>query len=72
MATLAQDTIRKVRGDAKKQQTQAETDHSNTKTKLEEEIGTWKKQQLDTVAENKEKEIEARKVSRSEKIEASL
>ena len=62
VATAAQDTARKIHSEAKKQQSQAETAHSTTKTKLEEEIGSVKKQLQDSVAEDKEREQETRKV----------
>lgn len=62
VATTAQDTTRKIQTEAKKQQTQAETTHSTNKTKLEEEIGIVKKQLQDSVAEDKEREQETRKV----------
>ena len=62
VAALAQDTIRKVHSEAEKHQSQAQTTHTNTKTKLEEEIGVLKKQLQETVAENKERELETRKV----------
>lgn len=64
VAEQAQDTTRKVRTEAEKQQNQAETTHSNVKSKSEEEIQTLKKQLQDTVAENREKEQETRKVYR--------
>jgi hypothetical protein len=62
VATAAQDTARKIHSEAKKQQSQAETTHSTTKTKLEEEIGSVKKQLEDSVAKDKEREQETRKV----------
>ena len=62
VAELAQDKTRKMRTEAEKLQNQAETTHSNVKSKLEEEIGTLKKQLQDTAAEDREKEQEARKV----------
>lgn len=62
VAELAKDTTRKVRTEAEKQQNQAETTHSTVKSKLEEEILTLKKQVQDTVAENKEREQDTRKV----------
>ena len=62
VAELAQDKTRKMRAEAEKLQSQAEITHTNVKSKLEEEIGTLKKQLQDSVAENREKEQETRKV----------
>ena len=62
VAALAKDTTRKVRNEAEKHQSQAETTHTNVKSNLEEESGTLKKQLQDTVANNKERELETRKV----------
>ena len=62
VSSAAQDTARKVRSEAKRQQTQAENSHSTAKTKLEEEIGSLKKQLQDSVAEDREREQETRKV----------
>ena len=62
MAASAQDTARKIHSEAKKQETQAETTHSTTRSKLEEEIGSVKKQLQDSVADDKGREQETRKV----------